>query len=300
MEQVKKQKIINSLDLNPKVNYSPFKKKISAKSIILIVTLIIVAIVQLYPLIWLVLVSFKDNTEIFGGNVLGLPKLWRISNYSSALISGNVGVYFINSVIVTATTIIISSILIATSSYAITRMKWKYSKLTLIIFLLGMMVPIHSTLLPLFLILRKIHILNTYWSLIIPYVAFALPMGIFVMTSFLEGIPRELEEAACIDGCNIYQIFFKVVLPLLRPSLATVAIFTYLSSWNELMFANTFLNNPKLKTLPVGIMSMAGQHATQWGPILAGLVIATLPTILIYIPLSNQVQKSLMTGAVKG
>lgn len=276
------------------------RKKISAKSLILITILIIIAVIQLYPLIWLVLVSFKNNTEIFGGNVLGLPKVWKLSNYTSALTSGNVGIYFLNSVIVTTTTIIVSSVLIATSSYAITRMKWKYSKLTLIIFLLGMMVPIHSTLLPLFLILRKMHILNTYLSLIIPYVAFALPMGIFVMTSFLEGIPRELEEAACIDGCNIYQIFFKIVLPLLRPSLSTVAIFTYLSSWNELMFANTFLNNPKLKTLPVGIMSMAGQHATEWGPILAGLVIATLPTILIYIPLSNQVQKSLMAGAIKG
>lgn len=294
MEYAKKNSLVS------KVNKVPFKKKISVKTIILVVVLIIVAVIQLYPLIWLVLVSFKDNAEIFGGNVLGLPEVWKISNYTSALTSGNVGVYFLNSVIVTTSTIIISSILIATSSYAIARMKWKYSKLTLIIFLLGMMVPIHSTLLPLFLILRKLKILNTYLSLIIPYVAFALPMGIFVMTSFLEGIPKELEEAACIDGCNIYQIFYKIVLPLLRPSLATVAIFTYLASWNELMFANTFLNNPKLRTLPVGIMSMAGQHATQWGPILAGLVIATLPTILIYIPLSNQVQKSLMTGAVKG
>ena len=275
-------------------------KKLSVSSLVVSGILILVAIIQLYPLIWLVLVSFKNNVEIFGGNVLGLPNSWRISNYVSALTSGNVGVYFINSVIVTAATIVISSIFIATSSYAITRMKWKYSKLVLIIFLLGMMVPIHSTLLPLFLILRKLHILNSYWSLIIPYVAFALPMGIFIMTGFLEGIPGELEEAACIDGCNIYQIFFKVVLPLLKPSLSTVAIFTYLSSWNELMFANTFLNNPKLKTLPVGIMSMAGQHATEWGPILAGLVIATLPTIIIYIPLSNQVQKSLMAGAVKG
>jgi len=287
-------------DLFSKMNFGYTRKKMNTKSLILFILLLTVTIIQLYPLIWLLLVSFKDNAEIFGGNVLGLPRVWRISNYMSALTSGNVGKYLVNSVIVTGSTIIISSILIATSSYAITRMKWKFSKLTLIIFLLGMMVPIHSTLLPLFLILRQLHILNTYMALIIPYVAFALPMGIFVMTSFLEGIPRELEEAACVDGCNIYQIFYKIVLPLLKPSLATVAIFTYLSSWNELMFANTFLNDPKFATLPVGIMSMAGQHATDWGPILAGLVIATLPSILLYIPLSNQVQKSLMTGAVKG
>ncbi|MFL0252657.1 carbohydrate ABC transporter permease [Clostridium neuense] len=292
---------MEQIELKSKVTLkAASKKKISIKGILLMIVLIIVGIIQLYPLVWLLLVSFKNNGEIFGGNVLGLPKVWRVSNYNSALTSGNIGVFFINSVIVTALTIVISSILIATASYAITRMKWKFSKITLGIFLLGMMVPIHSTLLPLFLILRKINILNTYWALIIPYVAFALPMGIFIITGFFEGIPKELEEAACIDGCNIYQIFMKIDLPLLKPALSTVAIFTYLSSWNELMFANTFLNNPKLETLTVGIMGMAGQHATEWGPILAGLVIATLPTILIYIPLSNQVQKSLISGAVKG
>jgi raffinose/stachyose/melibiose transport system permease protein len=293
MEQVKYSRIKRTIS-------NSIGKKRSLSGTILLIALIIVGIIQLYPLIWLILVSFKNNAEIFGGNVLGLPKVWRVSNYKDALISGNVGLYFLNSVIVTTLTIVISNIFIATSSYAITRLNWKLSKVTLTIFLLGMMVPIHSTLLPLFLILKKMHILNTYWSLILPYVAFALPMGIFVMTSFLEGIPKELEEAACLDGCNIYQTFIKIILPLLKPAMATVSIFTYLSSWNELMFANTFINSPKLKTLTVGIMSMAGQHSTNWGPIVAGLVIATLPTILIYMPLSNQVQKSLMAGAVKG
>ncbi|MDP4090493.1 MAG: carbohydrate ABC transporter permease [Bacillota bacterium] len=274
------------------------KRKLSGT--LLLIILIIIGIIQLYPLIWLALVSFKNNSEIFGGNVLGLPEVWRFSNYKTALVGGHVATYFKNSVIVSASTIIISDILIVTASYAITRMKWKLSKIVLTIFLLGMMIPIHSTLLPLFLILRTMHILNTHWALIIPYIAFALPMGIFVMTSFIEGIPRELEEAACIDGCNIYQIFLRVILPLLRPPIATISIFTYLSSWNELMFANTFLDNSKLKTLTVGIMAMAGQYTTEWGPILAGLVIGTLPTIIIYVLLSNQVQKSLMAGAVKG
>lgn len=299
MEQIKISGGINSSRFKRKLTNIKRNKR-SVGSNMLLLSLIIVGVIQLYPLIWVVLVSFKNNAEIFGGNVLGMPQVWRIDNYKEALISGNVGLYLINSVIVTGLTIIISTIFIATASYAITRMKWKFSKLTLTIFLLGMMVPIHSTLLPLFLILKKIHILNTYWSLIIPYVAFAFPMGVFVMTSFLEGIPKELEEAACLDGCNIYQTFFKIILPLLKPSLSTVAIFTFLSGWNELMFANTFLNDPKLKTLTVGIMSMAGQHTTEWGPIVAGLVIATLPTIIIYICLSNQVQKSLMAGAIKG
>ncbi|WP_435620709.1 carbohydrate ABC transporter permease [Thermoanaerobacterium thermosulfurigenes] len=262
--------------------------------------LIIWAIVQLYPLLWLFLFSFKNNNEIFGGNILGLPHIWLWSNYITALSSGNVGRYFLNSVIVTGFTIIISSVLISTSAYAIVRMNWKYSKLVLTIFLTGLMVPIHATLLPLFVVLKNLNILNTYASLIIPYVAFALPMGIFILTGFLYSIPKELEESAFLDGCNIYKAFYYIILPLIRPALSTIAIFTYLSSWNELMFANTFVNNDNIKTLTVGILSLAGEYVTNWGPIGAGLVIATLPTILIYILLSEQVQKSLIVGAVKG
>ncbi|HHV73100.1 sugar ABC transporter permease [Thermoanaerobacterium sp. PSU-2] len=262
--------------------------------------LVIWAIIQLYPLFWLFLFSVKNNTEIFGGNILGFPRIWQWSNYSEALSSGNVGRYFINSSIVTILTIVISSVLVATSAYAIVRMKWKYSKLVLTIFLTGMMVPIHATLLPLFIILKNLNLLNTYASLVIPYVAFAIPMGIFILTGFLYTIPKELEESAFLDGCSIYKSFYYIILPLIRPALATIAIFTYLSTWNELMFANTFINSDAIKTLTVGIMSLSGQYQTEWGPIGAGLVIATIPTILIYVLLSEQVQKSLVVGAVKG
>ena len=257
-------------------------------------------LIQLYPLVWLILFSFKDNNEIFSQNIIGLPRVWRVSNYVEALTNGNVAVYFLNSLLVTTVTILVSSILLSACGYAIVRMKWKLSKLTLSYLLLGMMVPIHATLLPMFIVLRDIKLIDTYFALIIPYIAFALPMGIFILTSFLANIPKEMEEAACIDGCSIYGIFFRIVLPLIKSAIATIAIFTYLSSWNELMFASTFLNSDNLKTLPVGIMSLSGQYTTKWGPIGAGLVIATAPTIMIYILLSDQVQKSLVMGAVKG
>lgn len=267
---------------------------------IVLALLVIWGIIQLYPIFWLLLFSLKNNTEIFGGNVLGLPRTWQFVNYSTAMTSGNVGIYFLNSLLVTVITIVVSSIFIATASYAIVRMKWKLSKITLTVFLLGLMIPIHAALLPLFVILKNLGLLNTYLALIVPYVAFALPMGVFILTGFLYSIPRELEEAACIDGCNIYQIFYKIIMPLVRPGLATVAIFTYLSTWNELMFANTFINNENMKTLTVGIMSLSGQYTTDWGPIGAGLMIATIPTLIIYALLSDQVQKSLIVGAVKG
>lgn len=267
---------------------------------VVFVLLLIFAFLQLFPLYWLLTFSFKNNAEIFGGNVVGLPFVWRISNYATALTTGNVLIYFINSVIVTACTIVVASLLVCTTSYAIVRMRWKLRGVAMMYFLIGMMVPIHATLLPLFVILKNLHILNSYLSLIIPYVAFALPMGILIMSGFLEGIPRELEEAACLDGCNIYKMFAALILPLMRPAIATISIFIYMSSWNELMFANTFISNDHLKTLTVGILSMVGENSTEWGPIGAGLVIATAPSILMYILLSDQVQKSLIMGAVKG
>ena len=170
----------------------------------------------------------------------------------------------------------------------------------MVFFLMGLMVPIHAALLPDFIFLRQTRLINTYWALILPYVAFAIPTSIIILSSFMQSIPRDIEEAACIDGCNIYRIFISIISPLMKPAIATISIFTFLSAWNELMFAIIFINKQQLKTITVGIMSMAGQYTTDWGPIGAGLVVATIPTLLIYVMLSAQVQNSLITGAVKG
>lgn len=268
--------------------------------VILSVFLIAFAIIQIYPLIWLLMFSLKDNAEIYGGNVMGLPTRFLWSNYKNALTNGNVWIYTINSVIVTGITIIVSDIIGVMASYAIARMKWKLSNLTLTIFLLGIMIPIHSSLLPLFIILNKLNLIDKPIALIVPYIAYGLPMCIFVCVGFLKNIPKEMEESAFLDGCSVYRAFVSIILPLIKPAVATVSIFTYLQAWNELMFANTFIHDQKYKTLPVGIMSLSGQYSTEWGPIGAGLVIATIPTIIIYVLMSNQVQASLTNGAVKG
>lgn len=264
------------------------------------VCLVIVAIIQIYPLIWLALFSLKDNSEIFSGDVAGLPKKFLWSNYSKALSDGNVLTYFFNSVWVSAGTIILVLILASMASYALTRMNWKWNNMTMTLILLGMMVPIHAALLPLFMVLKNLHMLNSYWSLIIPYVAFAIPMAVFIFSSFFKGIPREMEESAVIDGCGIYRTFFFIVFPLVRPAVATVAIFTFLFCWNELMFAVTFINNTAFQTLTVGMMSMVGTYITQWGIIGAGLMITTVPTVIIYLLLNKQVQESMIAGAIKG
>lgn len=262
--------------------------------------LVLVAIIQIYPLFWLFEFSLKDNNEIFGGNIAGLPQNWRFENYKTAFLNANVIQYFGNSVLVTVVTIVVTLVFAATAAYAIQRMIWKGSQLVMKTILIGMMVPIHAVLLPLFVVLSKMHLLNSYWALIIPYVAFGLPMAVYLFTSFFASIPTEMEEAAAIDGCGIYQIVFRIIFPIIRPAIATVSIFTFISSWNELMFAVTFINKQEFKTLTVGIMSMVGAYTTKWGEIGAGLMIATIPTVIIYLLLSNQVQNSLVAGAVKG
>lgn len=272
------------------------KRKTS--SILIMTFLILVAMIQLFPLYWMITFALKGNKEIFGGNIIGLPKVWQWSNFSTVFEQTSIARYLINSFIVTIVTIGMTLILSAMITYAIVRLRWRLSKFVYLLFLVGMMLPVHAVLLPLFVNLKPV--LNSYLALILPYVAFTMPLAILIMVGALEDLPVELEEAAFIDGASIYKIFFKIILPLLKPTLSTVAILTFLSSWNEMMLAVTFISEEKFKTITVGVMDMVGKYSTKWGLIGAGLVVATIPTIIIYILLSDSVQKSLAAGAVKG
>lgn len=262
------------------------------------VFLVIVSLIQVFPLYWMFTFSLKDNKEIFGANTIGLPNVWRWSNYEQVFSKANMGTYLMNSVIITALTIFFTLLLSAMATYAIVRMKWKLSKVVYNTFLVGMMLSIHAVLLPLYLNLQPI--MSTRWVLILPYTAFAMPQAILLMVGSLEALPKEMEEAAFIDGANIYRIFFTIILPMLMPILSTVAILTFLSSWNEMMLAVTFISIDKLKTVTVGVNDMVGKYSTKWGIIGAGLTAATMPTLLMYALLSKNVTKSLAMGAVKG
>lgn len=275
------------------------RKKIKVGEIILLAVLFIIALIQIYPLIWMFLFSLKDNGEIFSTNPIGLPHVWRWEHYKSALLEGGLGRYFLNSILYTGLTVVISGILSSMAAYALTRMKWALRGVTFVIFTIGIMIPIHAVLLPLYIVIDKLNI-GGYASLLIPYIATSIPLSILILSSFYRSIPRDIEEAAFIDGCSIYTTFFKIILPIIKPALATVSIFTFLGTWNELIFANTFVNSSVYRTLTVGIMTFSGQYTTEWGLIGAGMVLATLPTVIIYIFLSDQVQDSLVAGAIKG
>ncbi len=274
------------------------KRKLKKTGIVTTVLLVIVTVIQLFPLYWMFTFSLKSNKEIFGGNIIGLPQNWEWENYTKVFAKAHLGRYLFNSMVVTGLTILFTLVLSAMATYAIVRLIWKLSNVVYFIFLTGMMLSIHAVLLPLFVNMKPL--LDTYWALIIPYVAFAMPTAILLMTGTLEALPKELEEAAFIDGANIYRVFWQIIMPLMRPILSTVAILTFLSSWNEMMLAIAFVSGEKYKTITVGVNDMVGKYSTKWGLIGAGLTVATIPTLVLYVFLSKNIQKSLAMGAVKG
>ncbi|MDE7334595.1 MAG: carbohydrate ABC transporter permease [Lachnospiraceae bacterium] len=271
------------------------------KRVLIYVFLLAFTFIQIFPFYWLITFSFKSNTEIFdSNNLMGLPKVWRLENYSKALMGGNILHYLLNSVLYAVLTVVIATLLSAMAAYAINRMYWKAKGIVAVIFSLGIMIPVQATLLPLFQGLDMMGVRRGYLGLLLPYITFAMPMSVMILGGFFKSLPREIEEAACIDGCNIFSMFFRIIFPMIKPGIATACIFTFLNTWNELLFANTFVDSAEYKTLPVGIMSFVGEHSTNWGIIGAGMVIATLPTVVIYLMLSKQVQESFTVGAVKG
>ncbi len=280
--------------------YSKLSGKHNLNKTLVYIILILWAIISIFPVYWMLTFSLKTNAEIFGENVAGLPRNWVWQNYVKAFHTGNMPRYFLNSLIVAIATIFITLTASVMATYAITRLRWKGRKRMNSFFMLGLTIPIHASIVPLYTTLAKIKLLDTLWALIIPYSAFSLAMGILVCTGFMGDIPYDLDEAAMLDGCGTWGTFFRIIVPLMRPAVATVGIYTFLQCWNELMFANVFINSDKWRTLPVGVQSLSGQYTTDWGPIGAALSIATIPTLIFYIFMSKKIQDSFVAGAVKG
>ena len=268
--------------------------------ILIYVGLVFWMLVNLFPVYWMFTFSLKNNDEIYGSNVAGLPQHWLWSNYAKALKIGSIGRYFLNSTIVAVITILITLAVALMATFALTRMIWKQRKTLNKFFMLGLTIPIHVSIVPIYVVLSRLGLRNTYLALIIPYSAFSLAMAILVCTGFMNEIPRELDESACIDGCSVWGIFLRIIVPLMKPAVATVGIYTFLQCWNELMFANVFVDSGKYRTLPVGIQQLFGQYTTDWGPIGAALVMASFPTLIIYVFLSKKIQESFIAGAIKG
>jgi raffinose/stachyose/melibiose transport system permease protein len=262
--------------------------------------LIIVAIFQIFPIIWLFLFSLKNNQEVFNMSPLSLPAQPKWENYQKVWTEGNISQYFFNSITYTVVAVVLTVILASMVTFALTRMNWKGSKLVLGLFMVGLMIPVHSTLIPLFNTFTKINLIDNPLSVIFAYTAFNLPITIMILLGFYEALPREVEEAAVMDGASINHIFFRITLPMTAPVIATAAIINMIYNWNEFVFVNTFISSDSFKTLTVGIQNFIGQYTTDWGAIGATLVISILPILIAFLILSNRIVEGIASGSVKG
>lgn len=285
--------------MNAMKNQSMNRKKIKIGMIIIYIYLAILAIIYIAPLLWVLLVSGKTNSEVFT-SPFSLPKLFQWDNYKVALTAGSLGKATINSLIVCGITLAVSMVIGAMIAFAIGRMKWKLSNAVMSFFMMGMMVPIHCILIPLFTTFSKYQLNNSLLGIILPYITFALPAVIFILTGFFRTMPNEVFEAACIDGCSIYQCFYKIALPLAKTGFAVVGMMTFVSTWNELLLAMVFISDPAKKTLPVSLTAFVGPYSTNYVQMFAAIVIAVIPTIIVYSIFSNQIVEGLTAGAVKG
>lgn len=257
------------------------------------------AIINIVPLFWMVVNSFKQEQE-YAMNPFSLPSHLQFSNYAQAWKVANMNVYFLNSVIVTFVSLIVTALLGALAAYFLSRFKFKLRGTVYGLFLLGMLVPIHATLIPIFLIMQKLHLLDTHLSLILPYTAFHLSLTVFILEGFMRGFPKDLEESGVMDGAGVYRIFWSIILPITRPALATVVILNFIYNWNEYLFALVLINSSSLKTLPLGLANFVGIETASLTLQMAALTIALIPIIIFYLLLQKQLVSGMTAGAVKG
>ena len=274
--------------------------------------LVLWLLIDLFPLYYLFTFSLKSSSEITGTNVIGLPKEWLWSNYSRVFglgkkvdgkrlffANGGIEKCFSNSLLIAVATIVICLVAALMATYAITRIVWRGRETLNSILMLGITIPMHVALYPIYASFSRMGILRSYSSLIIPYAAFSLSMAVMVCTGFMNDIPKELDESACIDGCGLWGTFFHIIVPLMKPALATMGIYIFLTCWNEFMFASVFGDEAHY-TLPVFVSNLKGSNITDWGLVGAGLLLATFPMLIVYVFMSRRIQESFMVGAVKG
>ncbi len=262
--------------------------------------------VVVYPLIWMTYTALKTDQEIFM-EPFALPNLNNLQweNFERAWVNAHFSQYFLNSVVITACALTLCLILASMAAYALSRFRFPGSTAMFYLFLSGLMIPVQLSIIPLFFQMREWGLLNSRLGVTLVYIAGGLPFAIFILAGFFKTLPRSLHEAAQIDGCSEWRIFWTIMLPLARPGLVTVAIFTFLSLWNEYFIAYMFLSgesSESIRTLPLGLANIAitSQYRSDWGVCFAGLVLVLIPTLIFYILLQRHIVKGVAAGALKG
>ncbi len=276
-------------------------KSNKAVKIIAWIVIAIGLIVSIYPVLWLIMSSFKTTQEFSLYPSYSLPKALHFENYVEAWTSGNMGTFFKNSIICTVGSLILIVVIALPVSFALTKMHWKGKKFFNQYFLMGLMIPIQVSLIPVFQIFKSMNLLNNHLGLILVYTVFGMPMTILMFTGFFESFPNEMLEAAVIDGCSIYGCLTRMVVPLMGNSIVTVLTLQFLNSWNDLLFSQTLISETSKKTVQIGLQMFSGAHGQMdWGPMFASMTIAVIPTLGLYLFLSKFMIQGMTAGAVKG
>lgn len=285
--------------MSREITISATNKRSKAVSAVIYVFLIFLVLIYLLPILWVVMTSLKDDKTLMI-SPWAFPKKIMWENYTYAWTMGNLGRATLNSLIVCVITLVIAMVIGAMAAFAIARLRWKLSKLCLIYFMIGMMIPVHCVLIPLFVQFSKIKLSNSLIGIIIPYITFSLPITIYILVGFFEGIPNELFESACIDGCSVFRMFTTVGLPLAKTGFMVTGLMTFVGNWNELLLAMVFISNEAKKTLPVSLSKFVGPYNTNYCQMFAAIMLAIIPTIIVYCCFANQIVDGLTAGAVKG
>ncbi len=257
------------------------------------------SLIALFP-IWTLLVnSFKIQKDIFA-DPFGLPKHFTFAGYISAWTQGRFDLYFYNTIYVTVVSLVLILFLGSLAAYALAKWKSRLTSFLYVFFIAGMMIPIRLGTIDLVRMMKALNLLDTLWSLIPVYVAMGMPIATFVLTAFIQSLPDEMFDAARVDGASSWDIYTSIVLPLMRPALATVAIFNMIKIWNDFWFPLVFIRAQQSRTIALGVSLLFGEYQTDWNKALSVLSLAAVPMLLLYTLLSREFIKGLTAGAIKG
>ncbi len=263
------------------------------------VIFLLITFTCLFPLVWIIYTSFKPLGE-YNQSILKLPVHPTLENFRQILTTAKFGMYFSNSAIVSVLTLLTVLVCATVTGYFLSRFKFRGRNFIYAFLVLGVVVPTHAWMLPVFIQFRALHLLDNRLTLVFPYIAFALPTAIFLIESYIRSIPEEMEESAMMEGCSVWSSLYRIILPLCRPILATITILTFNGSWNEFPFALVLINKNALKTVPVALTMFTGAYTTNYPMLVAALGIALLPVIILYLLFSGKIMEGMVAGAVKG
>lgn len=272
--------------------------RITATTLIQLLLLSYAAVV-VYPLLIMLASSVKTTGEIFESPLGLIPDTIRWANYIDAWNLANFGTYFRNSIFVGIVSVFFILFFGSMSAYVLARFNFPGNRIIYLLFLAGFMIPVRLAIVPLFIMMRDLRLLDTLWSLILVYIAAGMPFTIFLMVNFFRHIPSDLEDAAVLDGAGPFQVYYQIMLPLVRPALATVGLFHFLNVWNDFFFPLIFIRSDELRTVPLGVSTFFGEYSNDWSLLFAALSISILPVIVVYLLASKQFISGLTAGAIK-